>query len=163
MVSLLIASFAQPYFAEQSISSGCEARNPNNGAVIKRMWYILYKGFCSNSDGDTSGDNFCIPWSDYSSWDNVDAAIRDESDLSVNMANEARYSWPSVQVLLPLAFSFAVVALALLLGGAAKDDTSRGSSSNVLFVSFSSTAMIICWVCAVSALNTALYSSTMSG
>ena len=43
IMSLLVASFSQPYFAQQRISSGCQATNPNTGAVVTQMWYILYK------------------------------------------------------------------------------------------------------------------------
>ena len=163
IMSLLIASFAQPNFAEQTMSTGCGAQNPYTGDSLNTMWYILYKGFCSSSDGSEEGGNFCILWENQAAWNQIDTVIA-KQNLNSDMSGNAQHSWPSIQSLAPVAFGFSAITLGLLVFGSVISTNSDYSiTTKTLVVSISGSFLIISWACAISAVNAAIYSSTMSG
>ncbi len=72
---LLISACTIPVYAEQNISTGCNARNPVTGTIVNRMYYLLYTGLCSTPDGKNAEGNFCIMWKDNNAWQFIDNII----------------------------------------------------------------------------------------
>ena len=74
ILSLFISSFSVSTLAKQEISAACNVLNPYTGAVISKMYFILYKGLCSTKSAQQSSSEFCIPWEDKFAWNYFDKA-----------------------------------------------------------------------------------------
>ena len=153
---LLVSAVSLPVFAQQNITTGCNVRNPYTDSVITNMYYILYKGLCSTESGSSIDGSFCILWKDFDAWAAIDAII------GSNMAREAQSAWPAVQAMIPIAVGFAFVTVILTLSAIRQERSSNGNRNNLLFISLTSTTMIICWLMATSSYSASLASTTMS-
>ena len=109
LLSFSVASFTVTTFADMEISEGCLAENPKDSSVtLRKMYFLLFKGFCSSPLGSTNANNeFCISWTEYDAWKNIDSVIRSEEKMSIS----AKVVWPVAQVLSILGFIFLLFSL----------------------------------------------------
>ena len=102
LVGFSVSSFSVVSFADMTISDGCLVEDPNDSnLIIQKMNFLLFKGLC------TPEKDFCILWTDYDVWKNIDAVIRSDEKMYLS----AKIVWPVAQVLSVLTFFFLLCTL----------------------------------------------------
>ena len=156
LVCFTTTSFAVATFASMEISGGCLAENPKNSALlISKMYFLLFKGLCSSPSGANKGEDFCILWSDYDIWRNIDAVVRSEE----KMYTSAKIAWPVAQVMSVLAFLFFFCTLICQILALVKPRSLFTTVSRYLYIALC--YILFAFICSLVTILEVEFSATM--
>ena len=181
LLSFSIASFSVATFADMKISDGCLAENPNDSTiVVRKMYFLLFQGLCSNSAGITGTNNdFCISWSEHSVWRNVDSVLRSDEKMYVSAKGNpcihiTRFPfsfhplilfflisvvWPVAQVMSVLAFVFFLCALSSQIMAIIKSQRLFVNKNSFYYIALC--CVLLAFVCSLVAILEVEFSATL--